>query len=179
MRSITRATTVLYADRTNKTHYRYKHAPEPNSGDLFSCEEVVCGQKPSEKRAVSFFTYGAKLEGRLVERYIVRTSINFSFEIPNDGSVFQAEIAAIKVAVDLLLWIVSSFIYPLAILTLSSLTVRSGLDKKCLSSLSIASSYFVIRLICHKVYNLTGRHLPKTRCKHFSTSFLIVLRLRD
>ena len=78
------------------------------------------------------------------------TIVNLSVRLHYHCSVFQAEVAAIEVAVDLLLRSGAFFrevnihYYSRAgILALSSPTVRSKLVKECLSSPKTASSYFI------------------------------------
>ncbi|XP_054085715.1 uncharacterized protein LOC128921627 isoform X1 [Zeugodacus cucurbitae] len=132
---------------------------EPSPRGFFSTHvptrDMWVGRSQWRKSAVSFFTDGSKLKGKVREGVFCRKlSINTSFRLPDHCSVFQAEVAAIKVAVDALLRMVTSFrevcIHSdsrAAILALESMTVRSVLVKECLRSLSIASSYFAIRLV--------------------------------
>lgn len=91
---------------------------------------------------MSFSTDGSKLGGKACGGvYCRKLSINFSFRLPDYCSVFQAEVAAIKVAVDLLLHSVASFrevnIHSDSTTTkaaLSSLSVSSRLVDECLTS---------------------------------------------
>ena len=100
---------------------------------------------------MSFLTDMSKLGGKGgVGIFCKELYVNLSFRLTEHCSVFQAEVAAIKVAKDLLLQSTVSFsevsIHSdsrAAILALSSLTVRSKLVKKCLFSLEIASSSFI------------------------------------
>lgn len=103
---------------------------------------------------MSFFSDRTKLRGKVGGGvYCQKLSINFSFRLPDYCSVFRAEVAAIKVALDLLLLSAASFRkVPIqsdiraAIQDLITLTVRSGLVRECLTSLSMATSHFVIRI---------------------------------
>lgn len=59
------------------------------------------GAKSLEKGAVGFFMNGSKLGRRIGGEVCFRElTINSMFRLPDHCSVFQAEVAAIKVAVD-------------------------------------------------------------------------------
>lgn len=74
-----------------------------------------------------------------------KISVNFSFRLPDHCKVFQEEMAAIKAATFKDVAIHSD--NKAAIPTLSSLNVRSKLVNDCLSSLDVASSYYIIRFV--------------------------------
>lgn len=119
-------------------------------------EPFSCGSFSAlwwRRDAASFFMDESKLRGRVGwEVFYRELSIISSFKLAGYCSIFQAEVAAIKVPVDFLLRSATSFrevyIYlnsRMTILAVSSLMVRSRLVKGCLTSLSIASSNFVNR----------------------------------
>ena len=128
-------------------------------GGFFSAHiptrEMWRGRSRWRRGAVSFFTDGSKLGGKVGGGVFCKElSVNLCFRLPDHCSVFQAEVAAIKVAVEVLLRSVASFrevsIHSdsrAAIQALSARTVHSKLVKECLSSLELASGYFNIRLV--------------------------------
>lgn len=103
---------------------------------------------------MSFFTDESKLEEKVGKKVFCKELlVNLSFRLPDNCSVFSAEVAAIKVSV-ILLRSTGSFREMsitsdsrTAILALSWPTVHSKLVKECLYSLEIASSYFIIKLV--------------------------------
>lgn len=107
------------------------------------------------KRRSELFTEGSKLKAKVGVQVSFREfSINSCFRLSDHCSVFQAEIVAIKVAADELPRSAACFrevcIYSdsrATIRALSSLTVSSKLDKKSMTSLAVASSYFDIILL--------------------------------
>lgn len=91
-----------------------------------------------------FLTDGSKLKGKVSSGvYCKEFFLKHIFRLPEHRIVLHAEVTTIKITVDVLrrsaTWEVSINSNRTAvILTLSSLTVRSLLFKKCLTSLSIA-----------------------------------------
>lgn len=86
--------------------------------------------------------------------FTVCKNLSTLFRLPDRCSVFQAEVTAIKVTVDVLLRSVSSLrelcVHSdnrAAILALSSVIVRIKLVKEYITSLAISLSFFCIRLI--------------------------------
>ena len=117
--------------------------------------DMWVGRSRWRRGAVSFFTDGSRLGGKVGGGVFCKElSVSLSFRLPDHCSVFQAEVAAIKAAVEVLLRSAASFVEVsihsdsrAAILALSARTVQSKLVKECLSSLEVASGYFNIRLV--------------------------------